>query len=65
LTENFDGSYGYLKVVMSDRLAIEKLVGYQLAVLTSLDIRQNSYSNIDSADWFLSDLFQSHGDVAN
>jgi len=30
---------GYLKVAVSDRVAIEKLVGFQLAVLMSLDIR--------------------------
>jgi len=32
------GSYGYLKVAVSDWVAIEKSVGFQLAVPMSLDI---------------------------
>jgi len=32
------GSYGYLKVAVSDRVAFEKPVRFRLAVLMSLDI---------------------------
>jgi len=42
------GSYGYLKVAVSDRVAIEKSVGSQLAVPISLDIRRNSYTRLYS-----------------
>jgi len=40
------GSYGYLKVAVSDRVAIEKSVGSQLAMPMSLDIRRNSYARL-------------------
>jgi len=40
------GSYGYLKVIVSDRVAIEMSVGSQLAVPMSLDIRRNSYTRL-------------------
>jgi len=43
LSGNIFGSYGYLKIAMSDRVAIEKSVGSQLAVPMNLDIRQNQY----------------------
>jgi len=42
----FFGSYGYLKVAVSDRAAIEKWVGSQVAMTMSLDIRQNSYTRL-------------------
>jgi len=38
-----DGSYGYLKVAVSDRVAIERSVWSQLAVLMSLNIKRKSY----------------------
>jgi len=43
---NIFGSYGYLKVVVSDRVAIGKSVGSQVAVPMSLDIRQNSHTQL-------------------
>jgi len=43
---DFFGSYGYLKVTVSDRVAIEKSVGSQLAVSMSLNIRWNNYTRL-------------------
>jgi len=40
------GSYGYLQVTVSDRVAIEKSVGSLLAEPVSLDIRRNSYTRL-------------------
>jgi len=40
------GSYGYLQVAVSDRVAIEKSVGSQLAVPMSLDFRRNNYTRL-------------------
>jgi len=44
LPANIVGSYCFLKVALRDRMAIEKSYGSQLAMLTSLAIRQNSYT---------------------
>jgi len=40
------GSYGYVKVAVSNRVAIDKSVGSQLAVPMSLDISRNSYTRL-------------------
>jgi len=43
---DYFGFYGYLIVTVSDRVAIEKSVGSQLAVSMNLDIRRNSYTRL-------------------
>jgi len=46
LPEIIFSSYGYPKVAVSDRVAIEKSVGFQLAVPMSLDSIRNNYAQL-------------------